>query len=189
MGTPQKRDLEDNGSKLERSKYVYELVNDWIENADNKVGISCGIFTGVFGVFAYLSGRIVPTSLVIEFWKVAYRWSFAISLVTMLVSILFYVLAINPNLGKSGKKGNGVIPRKKYPVFYGDIAETTVEDYKKLMNKATDTDYIDELQNEIHYNSLICKSKMRFYKIGLWLSFAAVIIAGFSWVSRFFMYS
>ncbi len=104
MGTPQKRDLEDNGCKLERSKYVYELVNSWIENADNKVGISCGIFTGVFGVFAFLSGRIVPTSLVNEFWKVAYRWSFAISLVTMLVSILFYVLAINPNLGKSGKK-------------------------------------------------------------------------------------
>ena len=42
---------------LERSKYLYEQVNKWIENSDNKVSVSCGIFTGVFGVITILSER------------------------------------------------------------------------------------------------------------------------------------
>ena len=39
---------------LERSKYLYEQVNKWIENSDNKVSVSCGIFTGVFDGFHLL---------------------------------------------------------------------------------------------------------------------------------------
>ena len=42
-------------SSLERSKYIYEQVNGWIENADNKVSVSCGIFTGVFSVITFLA--------------------------------------------------------------------------------------------------------------------------------------
>ncbi len=175
------------GSKLERSKFAYEQINNWIENADNKVSVSCGIFTGVFGVISFLSGRITPSETVNECWRIAHHWSFAISLVTMLISILFYVLAINPNLGSSGKKKNGVAPRKKYPVFYGEIAEMTEDEYRKTMNKATEEELISELQNETYFNSRICSSKMRHYRIGLWFSFAAVVIAGFSRMASYFM--
>ena len=189
MENPKQRNQVITGNVLEHSKFVYEQVKSWTEHADNKVNISCGIFTGVFAVISFLSGRITPTETVNECWRIAYYWSFASSLVTMLISILLYVLAINPNLGKSGEKKNGVIPQKKYPVFFGDISEMTLEDYKKLMNKATDEDLIDELQNETHFNSKECYSKYCFYRIGLWLSFSAVIISGFSWMSRFFMFN
>ena len=187
MGTPQQNNQDKKDSRLERSKFVYEQAKSWIENADNKVSVCCGLFTAVFGVISFLSGRITTTEVVNEFWQRAYQLSFAFSLGIMSVSILFYVLAINPNLGISGKKKNGIIPPKKHPVFYGDIAKMSLEDYKKAMNKATDEDFIDELQNEAHYNSRICSSKMHYYKVGLWLSFAAVIVALFSWLSSFFM--
>lgn len=187
MGTPQRHNQDKNDSRLERSKFVYEQAKSWIENADNKVSVCCGLLTAVFGVISFLSGRITTSEVVNECWQRAHHLSFAFSLGIMLVSILFYVLAINPNLGKSGKKKNGSIPSKKHPVFYGDIAKMSLEDYKKAMNKATDEDFIDELQNEAHYNSIICASKMYYYKVGLWLSFAAVVIAGFSWLSRFLM--
>ncbi|MBR1796600.1 MAG: hypothetical protein IJ757_01080 [Clostridiales bacterium] len=174
--------------KLERSKYVYEQVNNWIENADNKVSVSCGIFSGVFTIITFLSGRISASATVNNCWRMVYLWCFAISLLFMSLSILLYVLAINPNLGKSGEKKKGTVQKKKYPVFYGDIAELSLADYKKMMENASDTDFINELQDEIHYNSGICTAKMRKYRIGLWLSFIAIVFALGSWAARFLMF-
>lgn len=177
-----------NENKLDRSKYVYEQINSWIENADNKVSISCGIFSGVFGVITFLSERLNASGTLNECWRLVYRWCFGISIALMLISILFYVLAINPDLGKSGKKENGTVPKKKCPVFYGDIAELALPDYRKAMNQATDTDFINELQAEAYYNSRICLKKMKKYRIGLWLSFAAIVFALGSWAARYLMF-
>ena len=185
MTQDKKEDKTEN--KLERSKYIYEQVNNWIENADNKVSISCGIFSGVFAVITFLSERVTGSVAVNECWKTLYQWCFGISLGLMMVSLFFYVWAINPNLGKSGKKKNGPIPKKKYPVFYGDIAELELADYKKAMNQATDVDFINELQAEAHYNSVICTKKMKKYKAGLWFSFAAIVFAIGSWVAKYLM--
>ena len=106
----------------------------------------------------------------------------------MLASIIFYVLAIDPNLGKSGKKKNGVLPKKKYPIFYGDIAELSLADYKKAMNHVTEGDFINELQDETHYNSGICTEKMKKYKMGLRLSIFAIVFAFGSWIARYLMF-
>ena len=40
---------------VEQAKYCYDLVNNWIGNADNKVSVSCVVFTGGFGVITFLS--------------------------------------------------------------------------------------------------------------------------------------
>ncbi len=179
---------EKDDGKLDRTRFVYEQVNNWIENADNKVSVSCGILSGVFVVITFLSERITTQGTVNECWRKIYHWCFGISLILMLGSILFYVLAINPNLGKSGEKKKGAIPKKKCPIFYGDIAELPLVDYKKTTNQAKETDYINELQNETHYNSGICMAKMKRYRIGLWLSFIAIIFAFVSWGARFMMF-
>ena len=109
-------------------------------------------------------------------------------MVRMFFSILYYVLAINPNLGKSGEKKDGNIPKKKFPVFYGDIADMDLEKYKKTFNQSTEIDMINELQAEIHFNSSICITKMKRYKVGLWLSFIAIMFALGSWAARFLMF-
>lgn len=179
---------EDNEGKLDRNKYVYEQVNRWIENADNKVSISCVIFSGVFGVITFLSERITAHGTPNECWRKIYHWCFVISLILMLISILYYVLAINPNLGKSGVKKKGTTPKKKYPIFYGDIAEMSLADYKKTINLAKETDFINELQAETHYNSGICLAKMKRYRVGLWLSFSSIIFSLWSWAARFMMF-
>lgn len=179
---------EHNEGKLDHSKYIYEQINNWIENADNKVSISCAIFTGVFGVITFLSQRITVSEKVNECLSKIHGWCFSISVVLMLISILLYVLAINPNLGKSGKKKKGIIPRKKYPVFYGDIASMNISEYKRTINRATEEDLIDELQNEAHYNSRICLNKMCRYRIGLWFSFSAIVFALLSWALRSLMF-
>ena len=176
-----------NDNKLECSKYVYEQVNGWIGNADNKVSISCGIFSGVFGVITFLSERISTQNTTKNCWSTVYHLCFWTSLVLMLISIFLYVLAINPNLTKSGKKANGTIPKKKYPIFYGDIADMTLDDYKHAINQAAEVDMINELQAETNHNSRICMKKMERYKAGLWISFAAIVFALGSLGAHFLM--
>lgn len=175
-----------NANMLDRCKYAFDQVNSWISNADNKVSISCGIFTGVFGIITFLAERIkepTETNTVNECCQCIYRISFVFGLVIMGISILFYVLAINPNITSNGPR-----TKKKVPIFYGDIEKLCTCQYKEAILNASEKDFIDEILNETHLNSVICTRKMRMYKIGLWLSFAAVGMAAISWIAHFLMY-
>ncbi len=175
---------DDAAKQVENCKYVYGLVNGWIENADNKVSVSCGLFTGAFGVITFLSNMNSSTAVSAHaIWKNVYILTLFISVVFFLLSVFFYVKAINPNLGKSGEKN----VRKKYPIYYGDIQEYALNKYKELMDEAKDQDIINELRDEAHYNSKICYFKMNNYKKGLWLSFTSICIASVSWIAHFLM--
>ena len=175
-------------SSLERSKYVYEQVTGWIENADNKVSVSCGIFTGAFGVFTFLAERYVtaPENAIIdECWRCLYKISFILSLIAMAVSVFFYAKAIIPNLRSSG---NAEPTKKKYPIFYGDISSLKIEEYHNRMAKGTDKDFDDELVLESWFNSGICMKKMKLYKVGVIASIVAIGLAAVSFISHFLMY-
>lgn len=172
---------------LERCKYIFDQVNSWISNADNKVSVSCGIFTGVFGVITFLAERMKEPTMETtsnECWKWIYRSSFVISLILMGVSILFYVLAINPNI-----KCNEAEKKKHVPIFFGDISRMCNCQYKEAIQSASDEDFCDELLNEAHFNAGIGTRKMKRYRTGLWLSVAAVSMAAISWAAHFLMYS
>ena len=175
-------------NSIERSKYVHEQVNGWIENADSKVSISCGILTGVFGVFTFLTEWYVkdPAQPIInEAWHKVYLLSFILSVVAISLAVLFYVIAVFPNLKTSGK----VKPtQKQFPIFFGDINSLNYETYQKLMKNGTDQDFIDELTLEIWHNSAICLNKMRWYKKGLITSSVAIFLAVVSFISQFMMY-
>ena len=175
-------------SNIERSKYVYEQVNGWIENADNKVSVSCGIFTGAFGVFTFLAERYVKAPdnpLINECWHKVYQCSFVLSLLAMAISVFFYAKAIIPNLKSSGTL---IATQKKYPLFYGDINSLKLEDYQKLMEKGTYKDLNDELILEIWHNAGICLRKMKWYKKGVIISIVAIGIAAISLIAHLLMY-
>ncbi len=177
-----------NSDMVERSKYVYDLVNSWIGNADNKVSVSCAIFTGAFGVISFLSERINASTTVNQCWRNCYHFTFALSIFLFILSLLFYVLAINPNLGKSGIKKKNKPPKKNYPIFYGDISELSLTEYRNRMNKGNEQDFVNELQAETHYNSGICIDKMKRYRIGLWISFASIVMSLISWAAHYMMF-
>ena len=175
-------------NRAERSKYVYGLVNGWIENADSKVGISCGIFTGVFGIVSFLAERYVkePKNAVInECWRYLYKVSFISSCIAIVVAVIFYAMAVTPNLKSSGNKKP---IQKKYPLFYGDISALKFTKYRALMEKGTEKDFVDELILESWTNSGICMRKMKLYKAGVILSIVAVLLALLSMASHFLMY-
>ena len=178
--------------KIERNKYVYDLVNRWIENADNKVSISCGLFTGVFGVVMFLSERYIRVPENARFnrcltWP--YRVCFVLSLILMLSALIFYAKAILPNLNsdveklekKKQKKKKKAKEKKKelkaYPIFYADIQDMDYLEYKKRMDNGTEAAFNDELLGEIMCNSQICAKKIKNYRRALILSFVSIILA------------
>lgn len=173
---------------FERAVYCYDLVNKWIENADNKVSVSSGIFTGVFGVVSFLSQGIPVGIVMNEFWHWIYRISFVVSLLLFGVSLFMYVMSINPNLGKSGHN-KGTKSLKRYPVYYGDVVDyKDIDAYKRRIVKATENEFIDEVLTETHYNSHVCMNKIRRFRFGVWLSFVSVVFALICWLAKFLMY-
>lgn len=173
----------------ERSIVIYELVNKWIENADNKVSIICGLFSAVFGVITFLAERVNGEKIIHNCMASAHRICFFLSLLLMGVSILFYVLSLNPKLvSTNAKKPKRDKRCTQCPVFFGDIAALGFEEYRHTFNHTSQAGYIKEIQKEIHINSIICTKKMLFYKWGLWVSFSAILLSGASLAFRFFMF-
>lgn len=165
---------------------MYEQVNHWIENADSKVGVSCGVFSGVFGVVTFLTEQYVKTpenSVIQQCWESVYRTCFIVSLFVMVVAVLFYASAIIPSLKKIGKS-----KKKRYPIFYGDIAALDVCAYKRLMTKGNDETYRTELIVETWVNSRICLKKMKRYRLGVILSLIAIVTAFVSLGAHYMMY-
>lgn len=173
--------------KIDQSKYVYDLVNGWIENADNKVSISCGVFGIVYGVLIFLAERITGGTVSKECLKTAFIYCSIASGIVFGVSVFFYMLAINPYLFYMGKQQNKK-GQKHYPVFYGDIARMELDQYITTVNIADSSCFIDEIQRETHINSNICLRKMKRYRIGLWTSFGAIVLAVISLATRYFMF-
>ena len=173
---------------LESNKYVYEQINGWIENADNKVNTSCAIFTGVFGVITFLAQTYEKSNpdgtQINECLRSLYKISLVASLVVLGIALFFYVKAIFPNLDSGGNKSE----KKYFPIFYGDISALSADEYKQLMNTATSKQFRDELVNETHQNAKICMEKMQSYKLGLKWSLFAIVLSAVSFLAHYFMY-
>ena len=185
--TPPKTLPQGNENKLEHNKYCYGLVNKWIENADNKVSVSCGIFTALFGALTLLTEYLNKdrNSLVIsECWRAIYKISFIGSVVGLLLAFYYYEKAIIPNLKSNNEKKEG----KGYPVFYGDIASMEYSEYKQRIIQSDINELCTELIAETWTNSTICLRKMKNYKTGVRFSMIAVGCALISMVACLLMY-
>ncbi len=177
----------DINNSIERNKYVYDRINSWIENADSKTGISCALFSGVFGVLTFLTEKCVATTCtttINESWRIPYGISFILSLVCMVVAIFFYGLSIIPNLKSIIKVGD----KKKYPLYYGDIQSYSLDEYKRTIKESSNIDFDKELIVESWINSRICMKKMRRYRGGVIFSLCAIVFALFCLAARFLMY-
>lgn len=163
---------------VENNKYTLDLVNGWINNADTKISISCGISSVVLAVIAFgaenilgdlaknneLNGRVMPL----------FALALAVSCITFIVSLWFYFLALNPGLISSKLE----IEKPKYSIFYKDISKfANVDAYMECIEDVTEEDFNHELMREIYINSDICTKKMQRFKTGMWCSVISIIAA------------
>lgn len=164
-------------NKIENNKYVLEQINSWINNADSKVGMACGITSVVMAVIAIIAesilGEMDTKNLNLGAMSLFYLFLIVAS-VTFVISLSFYFLAINPSL----ISGQSDIEGPKYSIFFKDIAkfqgaDALMESYKE----ASLEDFNKELIREIYMNSGICTDKMKYFKKGMWISVIAVFSA------------
>lgn len=176
---------------VDRAKYVYELVNGWIMNADAKVEVSCGLFTGVFGVMSFLSECVIfkndsvnPVAIN-ELWSNVHRVFLVGGTVLLFAALIFYALSIVPNLKSSATRRG----EKPFLLFYGDIADTSLVEFRKVLHKACDVDFLDEIMSEAYHNAGICRKKMRRYKAAVFFSIAAILFALGGWITNALIYT
>lgn len=166
---------------VDRNLRVFETVNSWINNADNKVSVSCGVFTGAYGIISFLAESYLKSSsscsnkCLNDCMEVIVHILFALGLIFLAVSLFFFARAIIPNLTSDIKRTEAT--QKRYPIFYGDIALLNRTEFSTLMQKTSLKDYNEELLIEIHINSQICSKKMKLYKHGVICSLIAVFCA------------
>ena len=160
-----KTEAEKVSSSLERNKYIYELINRWIENADNKVSVSFGVVSGVFSILVFLieNSGVNWNSIIQSKIGMYLLISLVVSIVFMIRAFIFYTLCLIPNL----KSSKSIPSNLKYPVFFGDIQSLSLDDYRNLTLKGNNEDFNDELITEIWYNSKICTKKMQRYRTAL----------------------
>lgn len=185
-----------NGITVDDHKYVFDLVNMWINNADSKVSTFCGLFTIAFGVLAFLVESIVfkrvvsaqvfnPTIMIPAILVIC------LGIIAFLLSLFYCFKTISPNLkGKSDETGESKDTVSKYSIFYGDIDRfDKKEEYIRVCDQCSMDDYRKNLIEEIHINSGICTKKMKNFRKGIWISFAALVLEVFGGVLLFFAFS
>ncbi|MCD8336679.1 MAG: DUF5706 domain-containing protein [Lachnospiraceae bacterium] len=171
--------------QIDQMKYGFDLENMWIGNADNKVSVACALHAGIFAVITFLSEQVVSKEEINTCWENTYRITFVLSIVLLLFAIFCYIEALSPNLlSFSTKKDNG---KKKYPLYFGDIADENFASYKGKICQSTPKDFLDELISETYINAGICNRKMKWYKRGLWLTFISIALSFVSMGAHYFM--
>lgn len=51
--------------------------------------------------------------------------------------------------------------------FFGSVANQNLLDYQAKLNQMSEKDIIEDLEEQIHTNSLICSKKAKYYNIGV----------------------
>ena len=167
-----------NPLSIESNKYTLELVNGWINNADTKISIACGISSVVLAVIAFgaenILGDLAKNNGLNGYVMPLFVLAFFVACITFLVSLWDYFLALNPSLISSKSE----IEKPKYSIFYKDISKfSNVDAYMECMEEVTEVDFNRELMREIYINSDICTKKMQRFKTGMWYSVISIIAA------------
>lgn len=165
--------------KVDNNKYTFDLVNSWINNADTKVSVSCGISSVVFAVILSWVENYLKDMTVLETSNVslllASKILFLIAIVSFLFSLWFHFWALNPSLTSLKKKQK---EEPVYSIFFEDIKRfKSTEAFITCVDEASIKDFNEEVLKEIYINSDICSKKMRRFRRGMWLSVTAIAFA------------
>lgn len=154
---------------IDRNKYVFDLVNHWIESADSKVSISYAVFAVLVTAITMFSGILdanagtkpAQNQCLLSLSTLAA----IIGYILFLISVILHSLTIKPRLPGKKKKKNA--DNAGYSIFYEDIKDfSNAEEYIKSAMNVTKEEFNGSLLSEIYYNSKVASQKMAFHGWG-----------------------
>lgn len=159
-------------SNVEQNKYTLDLVNVWINSADQKIGTAFGIFSAIFAAFGFLVGsKLADLKYENCCWYCVLLVISILSIAIFVVGLAFFFFALKPDLTSDSKVN-------KYTIFYEEVKSfQNADDYYEACAIATEDDFNKEVCKEIYYNSVICSKKMYKFRIGLTICSVAILVA------------
>lgn len=158
--------------------HTLDLINSWINNVDTKTSFALAFVAVLIG-FVFVEGSPTMFSEIKAVEQITAVMVLNATIVIALylssaASIIFMFLAIK---ARTKNKTD-----KESVMFFGTIANRELNDYKAKVMNMNEKDIIKDLLEQVHTNSGICKTKMKWYNWGIRCLFAATVLCLFSLV-------
>ena len=151
------------------------IINTWIGNIDTKVSFSLALSGALIGViFDKGRPRIFRRIAEVSNLKVLSGGDLIGTILVILLylssfmSILCFMLSIIARVNNPSNAPS--------VFFFGSIGNMTLANYKKSVKVMNNQDIIDDLEEQIHTNSLLCSLKAKWYNKGMKCLLAAVAL-------------
>lgn len=164
-------------AEIEKNEYALDLINSWINNADTKISISCGLSTFVLAIIVFMIENFLSKLDTAGGFECCIlngaKFVAIVAGILFLCALWFHFWALNPNLMITSPQTD-----KKNGLFFCDISKfESVIGYINYTQSRSDERFNEELLEEIFVNSRICTKKMNRFKIGMWFSLGAILLA------------
>lgn len=151
------------------------IINTWIGNIDTKVSFSLALSGALIGVIfdkgmPHIFKRIAEVSnlKVLSGGDLIGAILVVLLYLSSFISILCFMLSIIARVNNPSNAPS--------VFFFGSIGNMTLANYKKSVKAMNDQDIIDDLEEQIHTNSLLCSLKAKWYNKGMKCLLVAVVL-------------
>lgn len=160
--------------KKEDAYQSLQIINSWIGNMDTKISFALAFVSVLIGfIFSNGAPQIVNEISQIEFSQIS-----AIQILSVLLIIVLYLLGLVTIaifvFALLARVQN--LSDIESVFFFGDIAMNTYQNLKERMDQVTDERLLADLQSQIWINSKICSKKAKWFNIGLYCFFIAMVL-------------
>lgn len=152
-----------------------KMINTWIGNIDTKVSFALalvGVLVGsIFGTGLPSALKIVSKISKLEELnggEIIGAILVCLLYVISFISILCFLLAIMAKI-KNTNNTQSVF-------FFGTIATMKLLDYKTKLSNMSQQEVLEDLEEQIHTNSMICIKKAKCYNIGIKFLLATIVL-------------
>lgn len=148
---------------IEQNKYTLDLINQWIQHAENKASLLLAFVVSVSGIIQFICSKlIIPTYKTTPELFIIFIVVLTLGSVFFIISIIFFLMVIFPNLTGYNSTEN------KYSIFFENIAFfPSFDSYYKLVRKSNAEQFNKEIIKEIFNNSKVCSKKMKHIKLAI----------------------
>lgn len=173
-----KEDNQQHQNKAFDKEDAYEtlgIINTWIGNIDTKVSFSLALSGALIGViFDKGRPRIFRRIAEVSNLKVLSGGDLIGAILVILLYLLSFISILCFMLSIIARVNN---PSNAPSVFFfGSIGNMTLANYKSSVKDMEEQDIIDDLEEQIHTNSMLCSLKAKWYNNGMKCLLATVIL-------------
>lgn len=167
--------LQDKAFDKEDAYETLGIINTWIGNIDTKVSFSLALSGALIGIIfdkgmPHIFKRIAEVSNL----KVLSGGDLIGAILVILLYLLSFISILCFMLSIIARVNN---PSNAPSVFFfGSIGNMTLANYKNSVKDMEEQDIIDDLEEQIHTNSMLCSLKAKWYNNGMKCLLATVIL-------------